>query len=397
MEIPFLLKVELETQHTVRLPTVMRLTQDREITSVYTLTIEATNARKSVNSVTRRRRGNINTNQKLNPTQKVIISIKDVNDNAPKFTQVEYRGGVSENAKYGTNVLQVRALDADTGINSVVVYSIFGHRPNDLFSIDPKTGWIKSAQLLTGKEGQNFAFSVLVKDNGAKEPCFNHTAQVKIFVLTDNQRVVLTMGVAPQLVRDNREEFIRVLQNMTSFIINIDEIQYSKKNGVYDTSSTDLTFYAVDPVTNKVQERDVVIKALEKNEANYKEFFDKWKVKSIKAIEVNKTSSAPQNDSTSILIGVAAGLLLLIIPFIFAFCYLRRKQKRKLKAVTSSPKKTDATVELDHIKQLQNIVKGSASTGAPKSDSSYGSNKRFNKTAERFYPIWVEPREESFK
>lgn len=55
---------------------------------------------------------------------KVIIRIKDVNDNAPKFTQKVYTGGITTEADFGTVFMIVQAMDMDADANSQVVYSI---------------------------------------------------------------------------------------------------------------------------------------------------------------------------------------------------------------------------------------------------------------------------------
>ncbi|XP_065063594.1 protocadherin Fat 4-like isoform X2 [Rhopilema esculentum] len=361
---------------------------DRETTQVYTLTIVATNTKRSTNLIRTKRaspKGSFS-------TQQVIIEVDDQNDNAPKFTQKEYRAGVSENAKYATSILQVAAIDLDAGNNSNIAYSMIGGQNEGFFVLEKKTGWIKSAQLFTGKVGRNFELKVVAEDNDGRSPNRNDTAIVKIFVLTDNQRVVLTMNVDPQTVRDNKEEFIRFLQNITSFKINIDDIQYSTKNGEYDRTSTDLVFHAIDRTTNEIQDRDVVIQAIARNQEKFQWFFQKWKVQSVKAVVV--PTSVPTHDETqTILIAVAAALFLIILGFVFALCYLRRKQQRKLKAATASAKDSDATLELEHMHKLNTMVKGAVS--GKKVDNSHVS-KSLSRASERFYPMWVEPKDENF-
>lgn len=55
---------------------------------------------------------------------KVFIKIKDVNDNAPRFTQRVYTGGITTEADFGTIFMIVQAIDADADANSQIVYSI---------------------------------------------------------------------------------------------------------------------------------------------------------------------------------------------------------------------------------------------------------------------------------
>nr|KAF6448310.1 hypothetical protein HJG63_014988 [Rousettus aegyptiacus] len=55
-------------------------------------------------------------------TSRIRVMVLDVNDNAPVFTQPEYRVSVPENVPVGTRILTVTATDADEGHNAQVAY-----------------------------------------------------------------------------------------------------------------------------------------------------------------------------------------------------------------------------------------------------------------------------------
>ncbi|ELK02985.1 Protocadherin gamma-A2 [Pteropus alecto] len=55
-------------------------------------------------------------------TSRIRVMVLDVNDNAPVFTQPEYRVSVPENVPVGTRILVVTATDADEGYNAQVAY-----------------------------------------------------------------------------------------------------------------------------------------------------------------------------------------------------------------------------------------------------------------------------------
>lgn len=69
----------------------------------------------------------------------VTIHIRDVNDEAPVFTQQEYHVELPEHPQKGMRVLQVQAIDKDTtGSFGKVTYSnIIG---SNAFRLDPVTG-----------------------------------------------------------------------------------------------------------------------------------------------------------------------------------------------------------------------------------------------------------------
>lgn len=55
---------------------------------------------------------------------KLYIKVNDVNDNAPKFTQQVYTGGITTEADFGTVFMIVQAIDLDSEVNGQVTYSI---------------------------------------------------------------------------------------------------------------------------------------------------------------------------------------------------------------------------------------------------------------------------------
>jgi hypothetical protein len=69
------------------------------------------------------------------------VTVTDVNDNTPVFTQDVYSkdGGLSEDAAQGSHVVTVKALDADKGINSLITYSLEADN-NGHFAIDASSG-----------------------------------------------------------------------------------------------------------------------------------------------------------------------------------------------------------------------------------------------------------------
>nr|XP_012319714.1 protocadherin gamma-A2 isoform X6 [Aotus nancymaae] len=58
----------------------------------------------------------------LSGTSRICVKVLDVNDNAPVFTQPEYRVSVPENTPVDTRILTVTATDADEGYNAQVAY-----------------------------------------------------------------------------------------------------------------------------------------------------------------------------------------------------------------------------------------------------------------------------------
>uniref|UniRef100_A0A672FHV2 Cadherin-12 n=1 Tax=Salarias fasciatus TaxID=181472 RepID=A0A672FHV2_SALFA len=112
----------------------------------------------------------INTNRPLEPESEFVIKVQDINDNEPKFLEGPYTASVPEMSPVGTYVTQVTATDADDptyGNSARVVYSILHGQP--YFSVDPKTGVIKTALPNMDREvKEQYQVLIQAKDMGGQ-------------------------------------------------------------------------------------------------------------------------------------------------------------------------------------------------------------------------------------
>ncbi|XP_059186388.1 protocadherin Fat 4-like [Centropristis striata] len=89
----------------------------------------------------------------------VTVVVMDVNDNPPVFSSSEYITSVPENSETGTNVLSVKAADADSGANAKIYYSLIaGHV--DKFAIDSRNGTITTMDLFDYEQEQSFDITI---------------------------------------------------------------------------------------------------------------------------------------------------------------------------------------------------------------------------------------------
>lgn len=110
----------------------------------------------------------------------LTVNLTDANDNAPVFQQQVYKAKVLENLQ-DQFVIQVSAKDADTGMNSEVVYSLPPEMGGYL-RIHPRSGIITTANKLDREKNQSLSFEVFAADKGDKPN--TGTAQV-IITVTD--------------------------------------------------------------------------------------------------------------------------------------------------------------------------------------------------------------------
>lgn len=56
----------------------------------------------------------------------VLVTVVDVNDYRPRFTDRVFNTSVFENEPSGTSVITVKAIDLDEGENGAVLYTMLG-------------------------------------------------------------------------------------------------------------------------------------------------------------------------------------------------------------------------------------------------------------------------------
>ncbi|KAI2665272.1 Cadherin EGF LAG seven-pass G-type receptor 1 [Labeo rohita] len=138
---------------------------DRETTEYYTFGVEARDNGVPV----------------MSSSASVNITILDVNDNIPAFTEKVYSLKINEDAVVGTSVLTVTALGRD--VNSVVTYQISSGNTRNRFAITSQSGGglITIALPLDYKQERQYVLTVTASDGTRFD-----TAQVFINVTDAN-------------------------------------------------------------------------------------------------------------------------------------------------------------------------------------------------------------------
>ncbi|XP_015472172.1 protocadherin gamma-B3-like, partial [Parus major] len=101
-------------------------------------------------------------------TIQIHINVTDLNDNSPVFSKSLYEARVSENLPAGSEVLQVRATDADLGTNGQVSY-YFGNVPESitaLFTVERESGRVRTVGPLDFEEKSKYIFGLEARDGG---------------------------------------------------------------------------------------------------------------------------------------------------------------------------------------------------------------------------------------
>ncbi|XP_073685647.1 protocadherin gamma-A11-like isoform X44 [Garra rufa] len=105
----------------------------------------------------------------LSGTVQIHITVLDINDNAPVFTQKVYKTTITENAPKGTILTVVSASDADEGSNSVVTYYIsdtINKNVADMFLINEQSGEVILNGQVDYEKVSHYELNIQAKDQG---------------------------------------------------------------------------------------------------------------------------------------------------------------------------------------------------------------------------------------
>ncbi|EHB16349.1 Protocadherin alpha-1 [Heterocephalus glaber] len=176
----FSLDVQASDELSKSLSLELRKSLDREVTPELHLLLTATDGGKP----------------ELEDTVQLLISVLDVNDNAPVFSQALYRVHLLETTANGTLVIRLNASDGDRGVNGEVVFS-FGNdvspKIQEKFKIDLSSGEIRLIGTLDYEETKSYEIQIKAVDKGSP-PMSNHCkVLVKVLDVNDNApEVVIT-------------------------------------------------------------------------------------------------------------------------------------------------------------------------------------------------------------
>ncbi|XP_014384473.1 PREDICTED: protocadherin alpha-8-like [Myotis brandtii] len=169
----FTLDVNSKNEENKQLDLVLRKSVDREETPTHNLLLTATDGGKP----------------ELTGSVQVLVTVMDVNDNAPRFPQSEYEVRIFENSDNGTIVIRLNASDPDEGINREISYSFFNSVPSmviDQFSIESNSGEIKIRKNLDFEQVSFYKIRIDARDRGQPPMAGHCTVLVKVLDINDN-------------------------------------------------------------------------------------------------------------------------------------------------------------------------------------------------------------------
>ena len=161
---------------------------DREAQSSFNLTVKAVS----------------NADPQMTATATLLVTVNDLNDNAPQFKQKVFSANVSESAPIGTTVARISATDGDAGSNGKVTYSIRSGNEKGIFAIDSGTGTVVTTATLDIDQGQlDYQLFIWAQDNPVSGLPLEGTTELRINVIDANDNApYFTQSIYQQTISE---------------------------------------------------------------------------------------------------------------------------------------------------------------------------------------------------
>ncbi|XP_064376822.1 protocadherin alpha-2-like [Dromaius novaehollandiae] len=141
----------------------------------------------------------------LSGTMELVISVLDVNDNAPEFNQSVYKVQLPENSAPATLILQLTATDKDEGINQEISYAFSDTTAaswKDVFRIDPKSGELSTVGKLDFEDVESYDLEIEAKDRGTPPLSGHCSVELKVLDVNDNAPEVWVTSLSVPVPED---------------------------------------------------------------------------------------------------------------------------------------------------------------------------------------------------
>ncbi|XP_066581389.1 cadherin-89D [Prorops nasuta] len=271
---------------------------------------------------------------------RVVVRVKDVNDNAPRFKSKgrPILAAIPTTAHYGYEVVKVEAEDFDEGLNGEIRYQILGREDAPRFAIDPLTGQVRSVASFARDAGRVFGFDVKATDRRGADNGKSSIANVFVYVLDDHKQLVMVVGKKPTYLEPKLDNITLTLRNLTGLDVRVRKLEPHIEKNLIDTDSTDVYLYAVDPHRNVMVDMETLQSVFNKKKMAIKRELDEYRVLEI-------AGSAPRRGNQRYLLStlevgvVVLGCVVFVGALVTALCVTcvrRNRRKRREKAVFST-------------------------------------------------------------
>uniref|UniRef100_A0A3B4V0B9 Cadherin domain-containing protein n=1 Tax=Seriola dumerili TaxID=41447 RepID=A0A3B4V0B9_SERDU len=151
-------------------------------------------------------------------TLNVSITVLDINDNRPMFSQNNYQTEIYENVSVGTTVTKVDATDPDEGPNGEIEYSLsktLARKVYEIFELDSLSGQITLKGSLDFEEADIYKLDVQASDKGTPPLTSRCRVIVKIKDVNDNPPEIEVTSLSNTVSEDSKPGTVISLISVT--------------------------------------------------------------------------------------------------------------------------------------------------------------------------------------
>ncbi|CAG9579028.1 unnamed protein product [Danaus chrysippus] len=180
-------------------------------------------------------------NPQLSANLTLVVDVQDINDNSPVFEHDTYTANVLESDAVKTKILEIQAIDKDTGNNARITYRVVSENNTneEHFRVQPSTGWVYLAKALDRETIAKHKMTIIATDNGIpplsataslivnvvdandNDPAFSQASYE--FLVEENQKVGAFVGkisATDEDIGDNAVIKYSLFPSNTSFVVN---------------------------------------------------------------------------------------------------------------------------------------------------------------------------------
>uniref|UniRef100_A0A667WZN2 Protocadherin beta-16-like n=1 Tax=Myripristis murdjan TaxID=586833 RepID=A0A667WZN2_9TELE len=192
----------------------------------------------------------------MSGTVKIYVTVLDVNDNAPVFTQSIYKATVTENSQRGTTVTLVSASDADKGTHGKVSYSVSTTMDSvsDIFDIN-ENGEVILIGEVDFEKSRHYQIDIEANDSGGLSD--SSKIIVDVIDVNDNAPVISVLSKSNSVPEDSALNTVIVMFSVLDPDSNNNGQVNCKINGniPFTIKTTSSNFYSL--VTDSDLDREV--------------------------------------------------------------------------------------------------------------------------------------------
>lgn len=204
---------------------------------------------------------------------KLIVRVKDANDNGPVFDRNHYSTVVEKDVVVGTKIIELHAADPDVDDQEKKLeYSVTGasfeyrgmsRNVEDVFDINPVDGKVSILRSLSDYVGGVFHVHLQVRDTVDGTIGL---AGLKVYVHDSSDVLSMELPYAPSTVTPQVvEEFAVQLTNSTGLLALPKKVSYKAPHGIMSTNTVDLQLIFFNKTLSEIVPAEKVLAVREMN------------------------------------------------------------------------------------------------------------------------------------